>query len=106
VSKYAVIRDGGRQYTVREGDRVLFDRKPAAKSGDAVKFDQVLLLGGTGDARVGAPTVTGAAVLGKVLAEEKGEKVVAFKRRRRKNSKSKKGHRQKYTAVRIEKIEG
>lgn len=102
---YAVIRDGGRQFTVREGDRILLDRKDL-KPDDEIRIDQVLLLGDANGARVGKPTVDGAAVVGKVLGNRKGEKLIAFKWRRRKDSKSRKGHRQEYTAVRVEKITG
>jgi large subunit ribosomal protein L21 len=102
---YAVIRDGGRQFTVREGDRILVDRKDLQADAE-VRFDQVLLVGDEKGAKIGKPTVEGAAVLGKVLGEKKGEKLIAFKYRRRKDSKSKKGHRQKYTAVKVEKIQG
>ena len=102
---YAVIRDGGRQFTVREGDRIFVDRKDLAADAE-VRFEQVLLLGDEKGARIGKPTIEGAAVVGKVLGEKKGEKLVVFKFRRRKDSKVKKGHRQQYTAVKVEKITG
>ena len=102
---YAVIRDGGRQFTVREGDRILVDRKDL-KADAEIRFEEVLLLGDENGAKMGKPTVSGAAVVGKVLGERLGEKLVVFKFRRRKDSKMKKGHRQKYTAVRVEKISG
>src|SRR4051812_9137954 len=102
---YAVIRDGGRQFTVREGDRILVDRKNLQADAE-VTFDQVLLVGDEKGAKIGKPTVAGAAVVGKVLGEKKGEKLVVFKMRRRKDSKSKKGHRQLYTAVKVQKITG
>ena len=101
---YAVIRDGGRQFTVREGDRILVDRKEA-EAGQEVTFE-VLLVGDDKGAKVGTPAVQGASVVGKVIGEKKGEKLVVFKYRRRKNSKRKHGHRQLYTAVRVEKITG
>ena len=102
---YAVIRDGGRQFTVREGDRILVDRKDL-KADAEIKFEEVLLLGDENGAKIGKPTVSGAAVTGKVLGERLGEKLVVFKFRRRKDSKMKKGHRQKYTAVQVSKISG
>lgn len=102
---FAVIRDGGRQLTVKEGDRVRVDLKAGLEAGAEVRFDEVLLVGGEGGPKVGAPTVDGAAVVGTVLGEEKGDKLVVFKKRRRKNSKRKNGHRQRFTAVKIEKIE-
>lgn len=104
---FAVIKDGGRQFTVQQGDRVLLDLKQGVQPGDEIRLDQVLLVKGEGDAQIGTPTVAGAAVIGKVLeVEHKGPKVIAFKKRRRKDSKSKQGHRQRYTAVTIDRIEG
>jgi large subunit ribosomal protein L21 len=100
---YAVIRDGGRQFTVREGDRILLDRK-AVEAGAEIRFD-VLLLADEKGARIGTPLVAGASVVGKVIGERKGKKLVAFKYRRRKESKTKRGHRQKFVAVKVEKIE-
>jgi large subunit ribosomal protein L21 len=102
---YAVIRDGGRQFTVREGDRILVDRKDLQADAE-IRFEEVLLLGDENGAKLGKPTVSGAAVVGKVLGERLGDKLVVFKFRRRKDSKMKKGHRQKYTAVKVEKISG
>ena len=102
---YAVIRDGGRQFTVREGDRILVDRKNVQENAE-IRFDEVLLVGDANGAKVGTPTVAGAAVLGTVLCERKGEKLIVFKYRRRKDSKVKKCHRQKYTVVRVQKIQG
>ncbi len=103
---YAVINDGGRQHKVTEGQRILVDLK-AAKAGDQIEFGDVLLLSdGQGSVTVGAPSVAGAKVVGKVLGERKGDKLVVFKKRRRKHgSKVKRGHRQRYTSVQIEKIE-
>jgi large subunit ribosomal protein L21 len=102
---YAVIREGGRQFTVREGDRILVNRQNLQPDAE-VRFEEVLLLGDDNGAKIGKPTVAGAAVVGKVLGEKLGEKLVVFKFRRRKDSKSKKGHRQHYTAVRVESITG
>ena len=100
---YAVIEDGGKQYKVGEGDRVLLERK-AVEPGDRVAFDRVLLLSREGDVRVGAPVVEGAVVSGIAEGEAKGRKVTVMRLRRRKNSRTKAGHRQRYTAVRIDKI--
>jgi large subunit ribosomal protein L21 len=103
---YAVVKVGGRQVRVTEGSRVLLDRSASAKPGDAFELTEVLVVGdGQGSVAVGTPTVAGAKVSGKVIGERGGEKLVVFKKRRRKNSKRKNGHRQKYTAVKIEKIE-
>ena len=102
---FAVIRDGGRQLTVREGDRILVSKRAAA-AGEQVRFEDVLLVGDEKGAKIGTPNVAGAAVVAKVVGAAKGEKLVVFKYRRRAGGKTKKGHRQLYTAVRVEKIEG
>jgi len=99
---YAVIRTGGKQYRVQEGD-ILRVEKLNVEAGKKVTFDEVLLLG-EGDAiKVGAEAAK-AKVTGVVTAQGRGRKIVVFKKRRRKNYKLTKGHRQSYTAVRIEKI--
>ena len=103
---YAVIQDGGRQFTVREGDRILVDRKKDMAENAEIRFDKVLLVGDANGAKVGSPTVAGASVTGTVVCERKGEKLIVFKYRRRKDSKVKRGHRQKYTVVKVEKIQG
>jgi len=100
---YAVIEDGGKQYRVAEGDRVLLERKDAAP-GDRVTFPRVLLVAREGEVHVGKPLLEGASVTGVVERETKGPKVVVMRLRRRKASRTKTGHRQRYTAVRIEKI--
>ena len=102
---YAVIRDGGRQFTVREGDRILVDRKDLQADAE-IRFEQVLLLGDENGAKLGKPTVSGASVTGRVLGERLGEKLVVFKFRRRKNYVRRNGHRQDYTAVKIAEIQG
>jgi len=101
---YAVINDSDQQATVREGDILLCDLKADAQPGDQLTFDQVLLVGDEGQVRVGKPTVDGASVTAEVLGEEKGEKVIAFRFKRRKNVRVKRGHRQRYTRVRITSI--
>jgi large subunit ribosomal protein L21 len=101
---YAIINDSDRQTTVREGDVILCDLKADAQPGASITFDQVLLVGNEGSVRVGKPTVDGASVTGEVLGEAKGEKLVAFRFKRRKNVRVKRGHRQRYTRVRIASI--
>ena len=101
---YAVIETGGKQYKVAEGD-VLFIEKLDVAEGDAVKFDKVLAVGGE-KAVIGTPVVDGASVDAKVLAQGKGKKVIVFKYKPKKGEKTKKGHRQAYTKVQIEKING
>lgn len=98
---YAVISDRTRQTTVRVGDVIDCDLLQDLSVGDSVTFDQVLLVGDEGRVRVGAPTVAGATVRGEVLGRIKGPKEVAFRLKRRKNVRVKRGHRQGYTRVKI-----
>jgi len=98
---YAVIKTGGKQYRVAKND-VIRVEKLEGGVGDSVSFDQVLLVGGgEGEPRVGAPLVDGATVGATVLEQIKGEKVVIFKKKRRKNHRRKRGHRQLLTVLRI-----
>jgi large subunit ribosomal protein L21 len=97
---YAVIRTGGKQYRVAKDDVITIE-KLAAEKGATVSFDEVLMVGGDGAAKVGAPLVAGAKVTGTVLDQGKGDKILVFKKRRRKNSRRKNGHRQFETVVRI-----
>lgn len=97
---YAVIDENSKQFKVSVGDRIRIDRKleDGAKS---ITFDRVLLVGGDGDAKIGAPVVAGATVVADVLGEVKAKKVVTQKYVRRKGSHKKIGHRQQYTEVKI-----
>ena len=97
---YAVIRTGGKQYRVAKNDVITIE-KLAGEKGATVSFDEVLMVGGDGAATIGAPLVAGAKVTGTVLDQGKGDKVIIFKKRRRKNSRRKNGHRQFETVVRI-----
>jgi len=99
---YAVIQTGGKQYRVQEGD-ILRVEKLDAEVGKKVDFDQVLMIGDGGDVKAGKDAEK-FKVSGIVTEQGKGKKVVIFKRRRRKNFRRTKGHRQLFTAVRIEKI--
>jgi len=103
---YAVISDRNRQTTVRQGDILVCDLNTDLEPGAQVTFDTVLLTGGEGEAKIGTPTVEGASVTGEVLGEFKGTKVIAFRFHRRKNVRVKRGHRQRYTRVRITEIKG
>jgi len=98
---YAVISDRNRQFTVREGDVIHCDLNQDTSAGEAVVFDRVLLLGDEGNTTLGKPFVDGAQVTGEALNEVKGDKVVAFRFKRRKGVRVKRGHRQRYTPVRI-----
>ena len=102
---YAVIKTGGKQHKVSEGDVIAIEKINGDK-GDAVVFDQVLMVEKEGDIRVGRPVVEGAKVTGEILAQTKGDKLIVFKMKRRKNFRKRMGHRQKYTKLRIKKIEG
>ncbi|HEX3025780.1 MAG TPA: 50S ribosomal protein L21 [Clostridia bacterium] len=101
---YAVIETGGKQYRVQEGDTV-FVEKLGVEENDAVVFDKVMALGLDDGLKAGAPYVEGAKVTAKVVKNGKEKKVIAFKYKAKKNYRNKKGHRQPYTKVMIEKIE-
>lgn len=100
---YAVIRTGGKQYRVAP-DEVIEVEKLAGEAGETVQFGEVLMLGGDGAPQVGAPTVSGASVAGQVVEQKRGDKVVIFKKKRRKGYRRTKGHRQHLTTVRITEI--
>ena len=99
----AVIVTGGKQYSVKEGD-VVFVEKLNAEAGQTVTFDQVLAVLDGENSKFGAPTVAGASVQASVVKNGRGKKIVVFKYKPKKDSKSKQGHRQPYTKVQIEKI--
>lgn len=99
---FAVIKTGGKQYRVA-ADNVITIEKVAGEPGEIIQFGEVLMLGGESPV-VGSPTVAGASVAGEVVQQGRGEKVIAFKKRRRQNSKRKRGHRQEFTMVRITEI--
>ena len=100
---FAVIKTGGKQYRVAAND-VITIATLAGEPGTAVTFDQVLMVTNDGGTQVGAPLVQGFTVAGEVVEHTRGEKVIAFKKRRRQNSRRKRGHRQDYTVVRITEI--
>ena len=102
---YAVIKTGGKQYRVQQGD-VIFVEKLNAQADEAVTFDEVLLVGDADQSKVGTPVVEGAKVEGKVLAQVKGRKIVVYKYKAKKNERKKQGHRQPYTKVEITAIVG
>lgn len=100
---YAVIVTGGKQYKVSEGDTI-FVEKLEAQEGESVTFDNVLAVSDGETLTVGEPTVAGASVTAKVVKQGKAKKIYVFKMKRKKNERSKKGHRQPYTKVVIETI--
>ena len=102
---YAVIKTGGKQYRVQQGD-VIFVEKIDSQADEAVTFEEVLLVNDGDQTRIGAPTVAGAKVDGKVLGQVKGQKIVVYKYKAKKNERKKQGHRQPYTKVEITAING
>lgn len=101
---YAIIRTGGKQYRVNEGDIIAVE-KLEAEEGATVDFEDVLLIGGD-ETKVGTPTVSGAKVSAKVLAQTRDRKVIVYKYKPKKGYHKKNGHRQQITKVQIEKISG
>jgi large subunit ribosomal protein L21 len=99
---FAVIRTGGKQYRVAAEDVIQIE-KVAGDPGEIVEFGEVLVVGGD-NVMLGAPTVSGASVAAEVLRQGRGPKVIAFKKRRRKNSRRKHGHRQEFTLLRVTEI--
>ena len=97
---FAVIKTGGKQYRVA-ADQTLEVEKLAGDAGDTIVFDKVLMVAGDGEPMVGAPIVAGASVAGEIVEQKRGPKIIIFKKRRRKNSRRKNGHRQDLTLVRI-----
>ena len=103
---YAIIRSGGKQYRVAEGDRLQVERDVLGGADDdkKVTFNDVLMIGGD-QPQVGSPTVSGASVVATVVRESRGEKIIVFKKKRRKNhTKRTHGHRQDVVEVRIDSI--
>ncbi|HET7154756.1 MAG TPA: 50S ribosomal protein L21 [Hyphomicrobiaceae bacterium] len=101
---YAVIKTGGKQYRVA-ADELLTVEKVAGDAGSKVEFTEILMLGGSGDPKLG-DALKGAKVIAEVVEQNRAPKVIAFKKRRRKNSRRKRGHRQHQTVVRIKEIIG
>ncbi len=102
---YAIIRTGGKQYRVSEGDTLRVETLEA-NTGDAVEFDQVLMVGEGDSIKIGTPLVDGGKVTAKVKAHGRGDKVEIIKFRRRKHHMKRMGHRQNYTEVEITGISG
>ncbi|MFD1393625.1 50S ribosomal protein L21 [Lacticaseibacillus jixianensis] len=100
---YAIIKTGGKQYKAEVGEAIYVE-KLDVEEGQTVTFDQVILVGGEGDAKIGTPTIDGATVTGKVEKQGREKKVVTFKYKPKKHQHQKKGHRQPYTKVVIDAI--
>jgi large subunit ribosomal protein L21 len=106
MTDYAIVEHGGKQYRVSPGDELLVERtQPDLGRGDALVFERVMLVSQGDAVRVGRPTVEGALVRGQVVAAERGDKIIVFKKKRRKGYKKTQGHRQDYYRVRVETIE-
>ena len=99
---FAVIKTGGKQYRVAADDMLKVD-KIKGEPGEIVQFGEVLVVGGD-SVQLGAPSVAGASVAAEVIEQSRGPKVIAFKKRRRKNSRRKRGHRQEFTLLRVTEI--
>ena len=100
---YAIVEIAGQQFKV-EKDQQIFVHRLDSKEGEKITFDNVLLIETNGKVKVGAPNVSGAKVTAKVLEHLKGDKVIVFKKKRRKGYKVKNGHRQKFSLVKIDKF--
>ncbi len=100
---YAIFETGGKQYKVEEGS-VVFVEKLDAGEGETVTFDKVLAVADGDNVTVGTPVVSGAKVTAKVTKQGKAKKIYVFKMKRKKNERSKKGHRQPYTKITVESI--
>lgn len=100
---YAVIKTGGKQYKVAASDTITIEKLEAA-AGETVVFPEVLMVGGDAGITIGSPFVAGASVAAEVVKQARGPKTISFRKRRRQNSKRKKGHRQDLTIVRIAEI--
>ena len=102
---YAVVRSGGKQYRVSPGGSVRVE-KLSGEVGSKVTLDEVLMIGGEGDVKIGTPTVDGASVTGTIVAQGRGPKLTVFKMKRRKGYRRTQGHRQDYTEIAIDGISG
>ena len=97
---YAIFEDGSHQFRVREGDKIVVDRR-AGEPGDEVVFSKVLLITGEGEPQIGAPVLEGAKVVAKIVDQFRAKKIIIQKFRRRKNMRRRNGHRQPHTMVLI-----
>jgi large subunit ribosomal protein L21 len=101
---YAVIRTGGKQYRVSEGDVVRVERLPG-QTGDKVTVDDILLVGGNGEVKIGTPRLANAKVTGEIIGQGRAKKILVFKKKRRKSYSRKRGHRQELTMLKITEIQ-
>ena len=103
MSQFAIIKTGGKQYKVAEGQKLKIEKLPVAES-DSVVFDQVLMVADGDDLKIGAPNIEGATVTAKVVKNGRARKIIILKYRAKKRYKKKAGHRQNFTEVEITKI--
>ncbi|MFO7557466.1 MAG: 50S ribosomal protein L21 [Desulfobacterales bacterium] len=101
---YAVIATGGKQYKVEKGETLMVEKLPGAV-GDEVSFDNVLMFSDGENVKIGQPAVESATVRGRIIEQGKAKKILVFKYKRRKRFRKTQGHRQQYTAVKIDSIE-
>lgn len=97
---YAVIKTGGKQYRVEQGQKLRVEKLPG-NPGETIEIDQVLLVAGADTPKIGQPLVEGAKVSAEILAQDRAKKIIVFKLKRRKNYRRKYGHRQPYTELKI-----
>ena len=102
---YAIIETGGKQYRIQEGSRIQVESLPAEKGAD-ITLEKVLLVATDSGIQVGKPTVAGAKVTAQVVAQDRGPKIIVFKKRSKKTYKKTQGHRQDYTELLIKSITG
>lgn len=102
---YAIVRTGGKQYRVSQGDVVRIERLPG-EAGDKVTLNEVLLIGGNGEVKIGTPRLANATVTGEIVNQGLAKKIIVFKKKRRKSYSRKRGHRQRLTALKITEIQG
>lgn len=100
---FAVIKTGGKQYTVKAGDRLKIE-KVEGNEGDSVNLDNILMAGSGSDVKTGAPFLSGAKVVAEIVRQFRDDKVIIFKKKRRHNYRRKKGHRQYLTEVKVTEI--
>jgi large subunit ribosomal protein L21 len=106
MSDYAIVEHGGKQYRVSPGDELLVERTVSGlAAGDALDFERVMLVSTNDSVKIGDPVVDGAKVRGQVVEPVRGEKIIVFKKKRRKGYKRTQGHRQDLYRVRVEAIE-
>jgi len=105
MMNYAIVEHGGKQYRVSPGDELVVERtEPGLKAGDSLDFERVMLVSQDDDVRVGKPIVEGAIVKSTVVDDFRGDKLIVFKKKRRKGYKRTQGHRQDYYRVQVESI--